>query len=69
MRGGEGRRQGEVQKCRVEGVKMNLGSYHPINKLSVIWNSDSETDTETGCASLIFTPPPFALQLPLKKGL
>lgn len=33
---------------------MNLGSYHPINKLSVIWNCDSETDAETGCASLIF---------------
>lgn len=47
---------------------MNLGSYHPINKLSVIWNCDSETDAETGCASLIFfTPPAFVLQLPLTK--
>lgn len=65
--GGEGRGKGEKGKgeecgfrCRVEGVKLNLGSYHPINKLSVIWNSesesDSETDTETAqvsCASLI----------------
>lgn len=31
---------------------MNLGSYHPINKPSVIWDCDSETDAETGCASL-----------------
>lgn len=61
--GGEGKGKGEGcgLRCRVEGVKLNRGSYHPINKLSVIWNSesdsDSETDTETaqvGCASLIF---------------
>lgn len=50
---------------------MNLGSYHPINKPSVIWDCDSETDAETGCASLFFfffTPPAFVLQLPLTKG-
>lgn len=63
---GEGkRRREEGLGCRVEGVKLNLGSYHPFNRLCVIWNCgsecgskcDSECDSETaqvGCASLIF---------------
>lgn len=28
-------------------MKLNLGSYHPINKLSVIWKSESQSDRET----------------------
>lgn len=42
--GGEG---GKCRfRCRVEGVK-NLGSYHPVNKIYVIWNSESESGSET----------------------
>lgn len=27
-------------------MKLNLGSYHPINKLSVTWNSARESGSE-----------------------
>lgn len=40
--GGKGRRG---LGCRVEGVKVNLGSYHPIKKTYL--NSEKESDTET----------------------
>lgn len=37
----------QVKVEGIEGVKLNLGSYHPINKLSVIWKSESQSDRET----------------------
>uniref|UniRef100_G3Q7S6 Uncharacterized protein n=1 Tax=Gasterosteus aculeatus TaxID=69293 RepID=G3Q7S6_GASAC len=50
--------EGCGSRCRVEGGKLNLGSYHPINKLRATWSSDSRSST------LTISQPPRAVGVP-----